>query len=283
MFPQPNAPEPLTLWRNPIITMYYFTMSSLSFVNTYASMVLPVIVGFVVVFLWSSWLALFISYWILLGFLSSAGIGFGFHTFVLYVLPAISSFCVDNPRSSFLDTFLEFAPVIYCWGFGSALGECTSYVAGYFGTEKYESPRVKNLLRKHSFLLITVSGSIPNNFFDVLGIVAGATRLPFIEFFAPTVLGKAIIKPTIQLAITVVLLNKHARESLLSSLPENFQYTAWSWFDSYDRNVNTPSEWWAVVITVKDVVVVSLVAYFTVKGITRVANAKRDGKWLKDE
>jgi membrane protein YqaA with SNARE-associated domain len=215
-----------------------------------------------------------IAYWILLGFLSSAGIGFGFHTFVLYVLPAISSYCITNPTVLFLETFIKFMPIIYSWGFGSALGECTSYIAGYYGTEKYESPRIERLLKKYSFALITLSGSVPNNFFDVLGIVAGAIRLPFMDFFLPTVCGKALIKPTLQLAMSVVLLNKNTQSALIYSFPKQYQSQLWFWFDSYEK-LREPSELWNGVMVLKDVIVFSLVAYFAVKGINRVANDTR--------
>lgn len=257
----------LKLWKNPITTLSYFGQGCSDYIVEFNYLVSPLIFVLLFFLAFAYNPTIFVAYWVLLGFLSSAGIGFGFHTFVLYVIPAIATFCSENPLISPVETFVGFMPVIYCWGLGSAIGECTSYVAGYLGTEKLDYPRVEAFLKKHSFLLITLSGSIPNNFFDVLGVIAGAIRMPFLKFFAPTLLGKAVIKPTIQLAMTVGLFNKQSQSVVVNTMP--------SWFRERALTLISLTEGHSYVMTVKDTVIALLVVYFTVNGINSIASSTR--------
>lgn len=81
-------------------------------------------------------------------------------------------------------------------GVGQALGETTGYLAGYSGQELIDnSPRYARMaswMQRYGALTIFVLAIIPNPFFDVAGIVAGALRMRFLVYLSVTMGGKVI-------------------------------------------------------------------------------------------
>jgi len=81
-------------------------------------------------------------------------------------------------------------------GLGQAIGELTGYLAGYSGQELVdESPRygkMVNWMRRYGLITIFVLALIPNPFFDIAGIVAGALRMPIWQYFISAASGKII-------------------------------------------------------------------------------------------
>lgn len=81
-------------------------------------------------------------------------------------------------------------------GVGQALGETTGYLAGYSGQELIDnSPRYARMaswMQRYGALTIFVLAIIPNPFFDVAGIVAGALRMRFLVYLSVTIAGKVI-------------------------------------------------------------------------------------------
>jgi len=81
-------------------------------------------------------------------------------------------------------------------GVSQALGELTGYLAGYSGhtwvetNQTYE--RVDRWMRHYGALTIFVMAVIPNPFFDVGGIIAGAMRFPVWKFLVSCTAGKVI-------------------------------------------------------------------------------------------
>lgn len=83
-------------------------------------------------------------------------------------------------------------------GIGSALGELSGYFAGCGGrvaieknkTEVYKT--VKRWMRRNGFLTIFIFAAIPNPFFDVAGIAAGALDCPMWEFLLACLAGKVL-------------------------------------------------------------------------------------------
>ncbi|HLD94098.1 MAG TPA: VTT domain-containing protein [Anaerolineales bacterium] len=67
-------------------------------------------------------------------------------------------------------------------GTGAALGELSGYLAGYSGqaiAEKSKAyQRVTDWVQRNAPLTILLLSFVPNPFFDLTGIAAGATRLP---------------------------------------------------------------------------------------------------------
>lgn len=81
-------------------------------------------------------------------------------------------------------------------GLGEALGELTGYLAGASGravvadSERYE--KLVRLTRRYGLFVVFFLSVIPNPTFDLVGIAAGALRLPVARFLAVCFLGKTI-------------------------------------------------------------------------------------------
>jgi len=81
-------------------------------------------------------------------------------------------------------------------GTGQALGEMTGYLAGYSGQELVDNypryGRMANWMRRYGVLTIFVLALIPNPFFDIAGIVAGALRMPWWQYLLSALAGKIL-------------------------------------------------------------------------------------------
>jgi uncharacterized membrane protein YdjX (TVP38/TMEM64 family) len=90
-------------------------------------------------------------------------------------------------------------------GLGGASGELVGYVAGY-GVHDYVEgkrvawfQRVQTFVRRHGFFAIVVLASIPNPFFDVVGLAAGTCSYPAWRFFTAVAIGNTIKCSTVAL------------------------------------------------------------------------------------
>jgi len=94
-------------------------------------------------------------------------------------------------------------------GTGMALGEVTAYAAGAAGSEaagegrlrapRFVRPAVERLIGRidwlmhhYGFVTLTVLSAIPNPFFELAGLTAGATRMNFWRFMIAVLIGKNI-------------------------------------------------------------------------------------------
>jgi uncharacterized membrane protein YdjX (TVP38/TMEM64 family) len=81
-------------------------------------------------------------------------------------------------------------------GAGAGLGELTGYLAGYSGRAVIEGndlyERFERWMRRYGFLAIFVLAVIPNPFFDIAGIVAGALHFTWWRFLLVAWAGKMI-------------------------------------------------------------------------------------------
>ena len=81
-------------------------------------------------------------------------------------------------------------------GAAETMGEASGYAIGYGGQAVVERrrfyPRVKRWMEKRGTLIIFVVSLVPNPFFDVIGIVAGALRFPLVRFFGAVWVGKTM-------------------------------------------------------------------------------------------
>ncbi len=89
-------------------------------------------------------------------------------------------------------------------GLGDALGEWTGYLAGYAGQGLIENAavykRFESWMQRNGFLTIFVLSAIPNPFFDLAGVAAGASRFPTKWFLVATCMGKTIKDTAVALA-----------------------------------------------------------------------------------
>lgn len=81
-------------------------------------------------------------------------------------------------------------------GLGEALGELTGYLAGYSGRAVIENremyDRLCGWMRRYGLATIFFLSFIPNPFFDLAGIAAGASRFPVGYFLLSCWLGKTL-------------------------------------------------------------------------------------------
>ncbi len=93
-------------------------------------------------------------------------------------------------------SFLNPGLVALTAGAGAALGEMTGYLVGCTGSALIPRNRwyrlVERGVTRFAWPVIFVAAVVPNPFFDAVGIVAGATRLPVWQFLLACFLGKTI-------------------------------------------------------------------------------------------
>lgn len=116
------------------------------------------------------------------------------------------------------------------WGAGTAIGELPPYFIARAARLSNDSTSdsedtdhklpeestttshlelfVKNIIEKVGFFGILACASIPNPLFDLAGIMCGHFLVPFWKFFGATLIGKAVIKMTIQKLFIIVALNE---------------------------------------------------------------------------
>jgi membrane protein YqaA with SNARE-associated domain len=81
-------------------------------------------------------------------------------------------------------------------GAGAAIGEISGYVAGFSGQGVIENIRLYNRInswmRSYGAFTILILAALPNPFFDLAGMAAGALKMPVHKFIFWCVLGKII-------------------------------------------------------------------------------------------
>ena len=86
--------------------------------------------------------------------------------------------------------------VAFAAGTGGALGELTGYLAGFGGQAVVENTKMYNRflpwVQKYGVWTILILAAIPNPFFDLAGIAAGATKIPLWKFLLFCWIGQLI-------------------------------------------------------------------------------------------
>ncbi len=81
-------------------------------------------------------------------------------------------------------------------GSGAALGELSGYLAGFSGQAVIERmdiyEKITPWIDKHGTLAIFLLASIPNPFFDIVGIAAGVAKIPVKKFLFACWLGQLL-------------------------------------------------------------------------------------------
>ncbi len=119
----------------------------------------------------------------------------------IFLIQLLSSATVILPVPGFLVTTAMGAVFNPFWvavaaGSGAALGELSGYLVGFSGqavvdrTPAYQ--RVEGWMKKYGEWAILVLAIIPNPFFDIAGMMAGALRMPVANFLVWCWLGKVL-------------------------------------------------------------------------------------------
>ncbi len=92
-------------------------------------------------------------------------------------------------------------------GTGQTLGELTGYLAGYSGRKALgmdaRTQRMTNLMLRWGAAILFVLALIPNPFFDVAGIIAGATRMPLRLYLLAAGSGKILRNIALAYGVTL--------------------------------------------------------------------------------
>jgi len=75
---------------------------------------------------------------------------------------------------------------------GSALGEITGYLSGSSLKDLFVKSHLAHLFNKYGEWLLFFMAIVPNPIFDTLGIIAGASGMPWWNFLLPVFLGRLI-------------------------------------------------------------------------------------------
>ena len=125
--------------------------------------------------------------------------GYGYPSIFLLSLLANATIIIPAPAIAFSFAFgAVFNPlgVALAAGIGAAIGEITGYLVGFSGQGTVDDSQIYKKLElwtaKHGPLLILILAFIPNPFFDLAGIAAGALKMPIVSFLLWTWLGKTL-------------------------------------------------------------------------------------------
>lgn len=187
----------------------------------------------------------FILKWVILGIMSSVGIGSGFNTGVLFLTPHIIeiSHTCDRDRitrdritrdrdcdSQFWKSFFDLYPTVIYWGIGASIGELSTYllarstrlhtphidglipisddtsVVKYFTLNYWKhNNKMEYLLKNYGFWIIMSLSLCPNIFFDIIGYLSGYYLVSIWTFISAVITGRALLRMPIQLYVTLLL------------------------------------------------------------------------------
>lgn len=222
-----------------------------------------------------------ISYWFILGVMSSIGLGFGVHTGFLILFPLVSKVAILSsecnstnfeiygddafnciPGNEQPKTFQIYSKIFtesFFWAVGTACGEVPPYWisrfdrlnrSSSFDFTNFTNSRIMNflnkvtidLLLKFRFWAILFLSSYPNAAFDLCGIAAGHYLIPFREFISATIIGKAFIKTPMQCYLLIRLFTSDVIEKTILKLPDFISHIILELVNGYKLKLSKPEE-----------------------------------------
>ncbi|KAJ1559016.1 Vacuolar membrane protease [Cladochytrium tenue] len=160
----------------------------------------------------------------------------GHFSFVCHSIP-------EGPSPTVFQIYYKVAAAVFFWGLGTSIGELPPYfiarAAAAAGRDDPEFGGIERILelppeersmsdkaqvvmymvmQNLGFFGILLCASVPNPLFDLAGIICGHFSVPFMKFWGATMIGKALIKNTVQSFSIVVLFSHGVLEGVLSSL-----------------------------------------------------------------
>jgi membrane protein YqaA with SNARE-associated domain len=124
---------------------------------------------------------------------------YGYLGVFLVTLLATAAIVVPVPYLALIlvaGTFLNPVLVAIVAGVAAALGEMTGYFVGYTGRSLLPQSHWYQMLERgvtrFGGLIVFGAAAIPNPFFDAVGAIAGATRMPIWQFLLICFLGKTL-------------------------------------------------------------------------------------------
>jgi uncharacterized membrane protein YdjX (TVP38/TMEM64 family) len=127
----------------------------------------------------------------------------------IFLLSILANATVLLPAPGLLIVFsmgARFHPtgVALAAGAGAAIGELSGYLAGFGGQVIIENNRLYQRMvawmKRNGYLTVLVLAFLPNPFFDLTGIAAGALKMPLRDFLLWCFVGKTLKMLVIALA-----------------------------------------------------------------------------------
>lgn len=84
-------------------------------------------------------------------------------------------------------------------------------------------------------MTVLLMASIPNPLFDLAGLMCGHFQLPFMKFFLPTLIGKAVNKVSIQVIFIIVAFSNHMMTGILEFIGKFAPTAKTSIFDAIEE------------------------------------------------
>ena len=123
--------------------------------------------------------------------------GYGYVGIFVACIAANSTVFLPAPSSAIVLAFAHvYSPfwVAIVSGLGAATGELVGYVAGLSGRRVVDTSergrRLQTWMVKYGVLTVLVLAFLPLPLFDLVGVMAGASRMRLLRFLIPTVIGK---------------------------------------------------------------------------------------------
>ena len=124
-----------------------------------------------------------------------------FGYFGIFVINLIAASTIFLPAPSFLAViaagmFLNPFLVALFSAFGASIGELTGYMAGTGGEEFIENKKwykkVRLWMDKNGIITLFILAAVPNPFFDMAGMIAGATNISVKKYLLVVFAGKFV-------------------------------------------------------------------------------------------
>ena len=227
----------------------------------------------------------FVLKWIILGVLSSIGLGSGVPTGLFYVFPYIYNY-VQSSDENFLNIYLNLVIPISLWGLGSALGEIPPYIVSKkilnknskiqeltnsdYKIVKYTKQYMVDFIKKYDSQAVILFAAYPNATFDMCGITCGIIDMPFKKFITSTIIGKVFIKSQIQLLFFIIIFSEYYYNIVSQYL----------YLPEFDFNNNSSSSYF---VYIWNIIVSILFIYFIISVINETANKQLNINNLKTQ
>ena len=124
---------------------------------------------------------------------------FGYLSVFIFNLIGASTLFLPTPSFIFViaaSAFLNPILVAFFSALGATIGELTGYMAGLGGEELVEKSKwhknIKKWMDKNGPLTLFLLAAIPNPFFDVAGIIAGAAQISVRKYMLVVFCGKFV-------------------------------------------------------------------------------------------
>ncbi|KAH8286852.1 hypothetical protein KR018_002903, partial [Drosophila ironensis] len=141
---------------------------------------------------------------------------------------------------------------------------------------------MERVVKRAGFFGILLCASVPNPLFDLAGLTCGHFLIPFWKFFLATIIGKAVVKSTLQQWIVVVAFNEDLIYKMVSGIDQLPWMGPWlqqilnDFLKSTKQRMHSPKKTnpltaFSVLINIFEICAIIMVAVFVVSLVNSLA------------